>query len=178
MPAKTKRKTLGNPFAPSVTALRALIDTQSKDTIRAWCLAYAEDRLLPFFETLCPGDARPRRALCAARDYLAGKTTFTAVKQIILNECHAAARELAGHPAAQAAARAIGQGASVVHTPTHALGLYFYTSAAFAYHRLGLDASDAAYEQVAEEICAEYTDALRSIALENEPNPVKIKWNC
>jgi hypothetical protein len=172
------RKTLGDVYSPSVTALRDLIDTQSKDTIRNWCLDYAEEKVVPLFEKRCPGDERPRNAVNAARDYLGGRVKFPVVKNIILNECHAAARELDANPIAQAAARAVGQGTSVVHALTHSLGLYFYWAAAVAYDRVGLDASAEVYAQIAEEVCLDYTDALRAIAAEDEPNPAKLKWNC
>ena len=64
MPKKL-RKTLGDVNAPSAVALRELIDTQSKDTIREWCLGYAESRVLPIFEKRCPVDERPRNAIKA-----------------------------------------------------------------------------------------------------------------
>ncbi|MDR2933372.1 MAG: hypothetical protein LBV27_09740 [Oscillospiraceae bacterium] len=175
---KKPRKMLGDVNAPSVVALRELIDTQSKDTIRKWCLGYAEDKMLPIFEKHCPGDERPRNAINAARAYMAGSVKFPVVKNIILNECHAAARELDANPVAQAAARAVGQGSAVVHTLTHALGLYFYAAAAVAYDRVGLDASEGDYAAIAEDVCLDYTDALRAVAIENEPNPAKLKWNC
>ena len=177
MPKKL-RKTLGDVNAPPCVALRELIDTQSKDTIRKWCLGYAEDKMLPLFEKHCPGDERPRNAVKAAHDYLDGKVKFPTVKNIILNECHASARELDTNLVAQAAARAIGQGSAVVQTLTHSLGLFFYAAAAVAYDRVGLNATDEVYAQIAEEVCLDYTDALRAIAVENEPNPAKLKWNC
>jgi hypothetical protein len=43
---------------------------------------------------------------------------------------------------------------------------------------LGLDASEAEYNAIAEEVCADYTAALRAVAVENEPNPAVCKWNC
>jgi len=43
MPRKL-RKMLGGVNSSSVVALRELIDTQSKDTIRKWCLDYADQR--------------------------------------------------------------------------------------------------------------------------------------
>jgi hypothetical protein len=177
MPRKL-RKTLGDVNAPSVIALKDLIDTQSKGTIRKWCLGYAEDNLLPLFEKHCPGDDRPRNAVNAAHDYLDGKVRFPVVKNIILNECHQAARELDSNPTAQAAARAIGQGSAVVHTLTHSLGLFFYAAAAVAYDRIGLEATDEAYAEIAEEVCLDYKDALLAIAVDGEPNPAKLKWNC
>ena len=177
MPKKL-RKTLGDVNAPSAVALRELIDTQSKDTIRKWCLNYAETKILPIFEKHCPSDARPRNAVKATHEYLAGKVKFPVVKNIILNECHAAARELEANPIAQAAARAVGQGSAVVHTLTHSLGLFFYAAAAIAYDRVGLDADEEVYAQIAEEVCLDYADALRAVAVENEPNPAKLTWNC
>jgi hypothetical protein len=177
MPKKL-RKMLGDVYAPSAVALRELIDTQSKDTIREWCLDYAEKKMLPIFEKHCPGDSRPRSAVNAARNYLDGKIKFPIVKGIILNDCHAAARELDGNPIAQAAARAVGQGSAVVHTLTHSLGLFFYAAAAVAYDRVGLEAPDEVYVEIAEEVCLDYTAALRAVAVENEPNPAKLKWNC
>ena len=177
MPKKL-RKMLGDVNAPSVVVLRNLIDTQSKETIRNWCLDYADKNILPLFEKHCPGDGRPRNAVNAARDYLGGKGKFPVVKNAILNDCHVAARKLDANPAAQAAARAVGQGSAVVHTLTHSLGLYFYAAAAVAYDRIGLNASEEAYAEIAEEVCLDYTNALRAVAVENEQNPAKLKWNC
>ena len=176
MPKKL-RKTLGDVYSPSCVALRELIDTQSKDTIRKWCLGYATEKILPIFEKHCPDDMRPRNAVNAAYDYIDGKIKFPVVKNIILNKCHAAARELEANPIAQAAARAVGQGSAVVHTLTHSLGLYFYATTAVAYDRVGIEASDEIYAEIAEEVCLDYTTALRAIAVENEPNPAKLKWN-
>jgi hypothetical protein len=172
------RKMLGDVNAPSTVALRELIDTQSGDTIRKWCLSYAEKKILPIFEKHYPKDERPRNAIKAAHDYLDGRVKFPVVKNIILNECHAAARELQVNPAAQAAARAVGQGTAVVHTLTHSLGLFFYAAAAVAYDREGIEAPEDEYDKIAEEVCLDYIDALRSVAVKNEPNPAKLKWNC
>ena len=177
MPEKL-RKTLGDVNAPCVVELRELIDTQSRDTIRAWCLGYAEEKLLPIFERHCPGDQRPRIAVSAAREYIAGRVKFPVVRNIILKDCHGAARELVDNPVAQAAARGVGQGTAVVHTLTHSLGLYFYAAAAVAYDRLGLKATGEEYAAVAHEVCLDYTAALRAVAVENEPNPARLKWNC
>jgi hypothetical protein len=45
--AKKLRKMLGDVNSPSAVELRNLIDTQSKDTIRKWCLEDAERTKLP-----------------------------------------------------------------------------------------------------------------------------------
>ncbi|MCL2811329.1 MAG: hypothetical protein FWD25_05495 [Clostridia bacterium] len=176
--AKKLRKMLGDVNALSVRTLIQLIDTQSKATICRWCMDYAEKNVLPIFEKHCPGDNRPRNAIDAARGYLAGEVKFPIVKNIILNECHAAARELSDNPTAQAAARAVGQGSSVVHTLSHSLGLYFYAAATIAYDRIGLAADAQAYDTIAQEICLDYTNALRAIAVKDEPHPAKIRWHC
>jgi hypothetical protein len=177
MPKKL-RKTFGDVNAPSTVALMRLIETQSKTTVANWALDYAEWHMLPLFEKHCPDDARPAHAISAAREWLDGKVKLPYVKNIILNECHAAARELDDNPVAQAAARAIGQSAGSIHAAPHSLGLYFYAAAAVAYDRLGFEASGAEYEAVAEEVCADYTAALRAVAVKDEPNPAQCKWHC
>ena len=176
--AKPLRKMFGDINAPETLELMRLIDTQSKNTICNWCIDYAEANILPIFEKHCPSDNRPKNALNAARDYLKGDVKFTVVKDIILNQCHAAARELNNNPAAQAAVRACGQASAVVHTQSHSLGLYFYGSAALAYDKLGTNAALEEYNVFAKRVCAEITEALRSVAVDNEENPVKIKWYC
>ena len=176
---KTKlRKMLGSANSPYILSLMRLIETQSKATIASWCLAYTEAHILPIFERRCPGDNRPRMALDASRDWFAGKKKLPEVKGIILNECHAAARALEADPAAQAAARACGQAAACFHTPTHSLGLAFYAAAAIAYDRVGLLEKPEIYDAIAAEECAKMEEALRAMAVKNEPNPAKINWRC
>lgn len=172
------RKMLGQADSPCILSLMRLIETQSKPTIVKWCLDYAEKEILPIFEKRCPNDGRPRLALAAARDWLNGLVKLPAVKHIILNECHQAARELEHDPAAQAAARALGQAASSVHVATHALGLAFYGAAAIAYDRVGTGESAETYDRIAADECAKLENALRAVAVENEPHPVKVKWYC
>jgi hypothetical protein len=171
------RKMLGSWEAPYVQALMKLIETQSKATIVNWCISYAAENILPVFEKAFPGDARPRAALNAARNWLAGEIKLPAVKKLIL-DAHAAAREAETNPAAQAAARTCGQAAATIHTPTHSLGLVLYGAAAIAYDRIGTDAEPEVYEQIAAEECAGMEAALRAVAVESEPNPAKINWNC
>lgn len=172
------RKMLGAADSPYIVSLMRLIETQSKVTIAGWCLDYTEKHILPIFEKHCPGDNRPRMAINASRDWFEGKKKLPEVKHIILNECHAAARELDSDPAAQAAARACGQAAACFHTPTHSLGLAFYGSAAIAYDRVGVNETPDVYDQIAAEECAKMEAALRAVAVENEPNPAKINWGC
>lgn len=204
------RKMLGAADSPYIISL---IETRSKVTIAGWCMDYCGKHILPIFEKRCPGDGRPRMALDASRDWFKGKKKLPEVKDIILGECHAAARDLDGNPAAQAAARACGQTSACFHTPTHSLGLAFYGTAAIAYDRVGLGETPEVYDQIAAEECAKMEAALRNRvpaksqdfvgrggvtervsfcpkgktsksvvcddkAVENEPNPAKINWNC
>lgn len=172
------RKMLGKADSPYIVSLMGLIETQSKATIASWCLDYTEEHILPIFEKECPSDGRPRMALDASRRWFEGTAKLPEVKKIILNECHAAARELDDNPVAQAAARACGQAAACFHTPAHSLGLAFYGSAAIAYDRVGLGEKPEVYDKIAAEECAKMEAALRAVAVENEPNPAKINWNC
>lgn len=57
-------------------------------------------------------------------------------------------------------------------------GLYFYGAAAVAYDRVGLNETAEMYHRIAEAFCADMTAALQAIAVEDEPNPAKIKWTC
>jgi len=172
------RKMLGTADSPAILSLMQLIETQSKATIARWCLDYAETIILPIYQKRRPGDDRPLQSIQAARDWFDGKVKLPQVKDIILHQCHAAAREAEEDPAAQAAARACGQAASCFHTPTHSLGLVFYGTAAIAYDRVGLHEPPEVYERIAAEECAKMEAALRSIAVEKEPHPAKITWHC
>lgn len=172
------RKMLGSADSAYIISLMRLIETQSKITIANWCMDYTQAHILPIFEKHCPGDNRPHRALNASRDWFEGRKKLPEVKEIILKECHAAARELDSNPAAQAAARACGQAAACFHTPTHSLGLAFYGAAAIAYDRVGICESPEVYDQIAAEECAKMEAALRGIMVEDEPNRAKISWNC
>lgn len=172
------RKTLGKADSPYILSLVRLIETQSKATVVRWCLDYARQEILPVFEKRCPGDDRPRMALDAAQDWMEGHVKLPFVKHVILNECHQAARELAHDPAAQAAARALGQAASSIHVVTHALGLAFYGSAALAYDRVGINESAETYDRIAAEECGRLESALRAVAAEHENRPVQATWRC
>lgn len=172
------RKMLNDWKAPYIQSLMRLIETQSKTTLANWCINYAEEHILPIYESLCPADTRLRDTLNAAKDWLKGKVKLPEVKKLILNSAHAAAREADGNPAAQAAARAIGQCASTVHSAGHCIGLAFYGALSVAYSTLGSEASWAQLEQCAADECARMEMALREIAVPDEMNPAKINWNC
>jgi len=175
---KKFRKTFGKPNDEHIIELMKLIETQSKITISNWCIDYAEAEILPIYLKYFPKDNRPKMALDASRDWFEGKKKLPEVKDIILNQCHQAAREAENNPAAQAAARTLGQASACFHTPTHSLGLAFYGGAAVAYDKLGLDATDNEYEEVAREAVIKMTNALKEVSVDNEPNKAKINWYC
>lgn len=171
------RKMLSDWKAPYIQSLMKLIETQSKATLAYWAIDYSERIILPLWCKYNPNDLRPQNALNAAREWLAGAIKLPQAKAAIL-ECHAAAREAGGNPVAQAAARAIGQCASTIHSAQHCTGLAFYGAIAVAYDRLGTNAPWDQIEQCAAEECGRMLDALGAVAVENEPNPAKIDWKC
>ena len=164
--------------APYLQSLMRLIETQSKTTLARWGIDYAQTNIVPIYEKMYPNDKRPMNALVAANEWLDGKVKLPYVKNIILNECHAAAREAEGSPAAQAAARTCGQAAATIHAPTHSLGLALYGALAIAYDKLGVDADWDSLVNIAAEECARMEAALQAIAVKDEPKPAKINWNC
>jgi len=169
------RKMLSDWNAPYIQSLMKLIETQSKVTLTNWAVDYAEQVILLLWRKHYPNDIRPQSALNAAREWLSGAIKLPQAKSTIL-ECHAAARESEGNPVAQAAARAIGQSASTIHSARHCIGLPLYGAIAVAYDSLGTKATWVQVEQRAAEECERMLDALRAIAVENEPNPAKIDW--
>lgn len=173
--AKT-RKMLSDLNAPYIQSLLQLIPTQSKVTLATWAVDYSERVLLPLWNKHYPDDLRPQNTINAARAWLSGTIKLPQAKSIIL-ECHTAAREAEGNPVAQAAARAIGQCASTIHSAQHCIGLAFYGALAVAYDRLGTDTSWGQILQCAAEECGRMEAVLRAVAVVNEPNPRKSVGN-
>ena len=171
------RKMLGKADSPYIVSLMRLIETQSKNTIVKWCNEYAKEHILLIYEKDYPNDLRLRNALNAVNEWLQGEIKLAEVKKII-KEAQVAAREAEGNPAAQAAARAIGATTATINTVTSSLGLAFYGAAAIAYSSIGVNADIEVYYEIAERECKKMEEDLRKIAIVDEPNPVKINWNC
>ena len=133
--------------------------------------------MLPLWSKHYPNDLRPQNALEASREWLSGSIKLPQAKTAIL-ECHSAARDAEANSVAQAAARAIGQCASTIHSATHCIGLAFYGALAVAYDTLGTGAPWEQLEQCASVECGRMLDALSAVAAHNEPNPAKINWKC
>lgn len=171
------RKMLSDWRAPYIQSLMRLIETQSKATLVNWAVDYSERVLLPLWKKHYPDDLRPQNALDAARQWLSGAIRLPQAKAVIL-ESHAAARESDGNPVAQAAARAIGQSASTIHSASHCIGLAFYGALAVAYDALGTDTPWEQIEQFAAKECGRMEAALRAVSVGDEPNRAKIDWKC
>lgn len=171
------RKMLGAADSPYILSLMSLIETQSKTTIGDWCVDYAEKYILNIYEKAFPEDDRLRLAVEAYRSYRKGELKLPELKKAAALTVQAA-KEAEKNPAAQAAARTIGQAIGAVCTPTHSLGLAFYGAAAIAYDRVGLEEKPEVYDQIAAQECAKMEEALRACMVENEKNPAKIKWYC
>lgn len=171
------RKMLGAADSPYILSLMSLIETQSKTTIGDWCVDYAEKYILNIYEKAFPEDDRLRLAVEAYRSYRKGELKLPELKKAVALTVQAA-KEAEKNPAAQAAARTIGQAIGAVYTPTHSLGLAFYGAAAIAYDRVGLEEKPEVYDRIAAQECAKMEEALRACMVENEKNPAKIKWYC
>jgi len=174
---KKYRKMLTEWEAPYIQSLVKLVETQSKTTLANWCVAYSRQKLLPIYRSAYPDDLRPENALTAADDWLCGRIKLPQAKALIL-ECHASAREADGNPAAQAAARAIGQCDSTIHSARHCVGLALYGSLAVAYDIAEAGTDWTEIEKLAAEECNRMEDALRDISIKDDPNAAKIDWKC
>lgn len=168
------RKMLGSVEDLAVTGLMALIETQSKATLARWAAEYAGGRYLPLLE--CREAEPPSVAVEAVRACLEGRMPLKEVKPVL-----AAARKSAQEerdPVRQAAARAVATACGVLTTPTNALGFAFYGAAAIAYHEAGTEADRAVHDRLAQEELERILSSLQAVAVPDEPEPVKVNWNC
>lgn len=166
------RKMLGKADSPTCLAVMQLIETQSRTTLARWAIAYAEQTCLPLYEAAHPGEDALRNLAAACS---AGPDAKAIKPQ--LRELAALARAETD-PVAQAAAKAIATACAVWQTPTNALGFLFYAAAAIVYAREGTGYPPAYYDTPAEAAWQAALASLQAAALPNEPNPVKVNWNC
>lgn len=171
------RKMLSDWDAPYIQSLVKLIETQSKTTLANWAVDYAWRVMLPLWGKHYPDDPRPQNALLAAREWLAGTIKLPQAKAAIL-QCHAAARSAEGNSVAQAAARAIGQCASTIHSARHCIGLPLYGALAVAYDNCGTKVSWEQLEHSAADECGRMLYDLRAVSVIDETAPAKIDWKC
>lgn len=176
------RKTLGSASDPGMLALQRLMATQSAATLARWSVGYAAGHYLPLYEKCAreAGVADPdalESVLMVADGYLEGALDSAQAKQAI-SASRTIARSALFSPVAQAAARACSTAASVVFSPTSALGMCGYGAAAYAYDKAGLDSARVTYDQLAQEEFARQLESLSEDCVPNEPNPIKTSWNC
>lgn len=171
------RKMLGKADSPYIISLMRLIETQNKNTIVRWCNEYAREHILPIYREYYPDDFRLVNALNAVNEWLEGNIKLTEAKKIV-REAQIAAREADKNPASQAAARAIAATTATINTITSSLGLAFYGSAAVAYSSVGVNENQEVYDEIAARECEKMEEALREVAIIDEPNPAKINWYC
>lgn len=175
--AKTKlRKMLGSAEHPTVVKLMRTIETQSLKTISEWAVDYAENYYLPVLKNGCELTEEYISALGSVRKYLAGEITKKDAKPF-LKVLTDFARGVSD-PVCQAAARAVSVAFGVFQTPTNSLGFTFYGAAVYAYSTAGLEESQEVYDRLADEEFERILSSLMAVYVENEPDPVKVNWNC
>ncbi|MDN3450463.1 putative immunity protein [Planococcus sp. APC 3906] len=123
--------------------IEKLLGQIDHQTAVGWAADCAE-HVLKSFEELHPQDKRPRKAVQACRDWVAGSINVREARSAAF-DTHAAAR-MSENEAAIAAARAAGQAISTAHLFGHAIhaSTYAVKSVAFA---SGFDAQAIAAER-------------------------------
>lgn len=171
------RKMLGDVNSTECITLMRLLETQSEKTLAAWAVGYARDNYLRIYEAECPGDMRLGETVLACEDYLKGGKKLAEIKPA-LKAAGQIARDLADHPTAQAAARAVSVACAAVQTPTNALGFLFYGAAATAYSQAGLGEKADVYDRIAGEEFIKAMESLKLVSIADEAHPAKLNWNC
>lgn len=171
------RKMMGEISDSAVVGLMALIETQSKTTLTAWAANYVKTNYAPILVKYEYMDSRVNAVMDSAISYAKGQSSLKELKSVV-NDARKAAQELDKMPVVQATVRAIATACAVASTPTNALGFAFYGAAAYAYDTAGLSAEKSLYDSLAHEELQRILDSLQKVAVENEPHPVKVNWNC
>ena len=102
-------------------------DRPEQQLLALWAADCAA-RVLPYFETVCPEDSRPREAVEGARAWARGEWVYKDVHKAAL-AAHAAARDVSALPegaGAVPAARAAGHAVATGHVARHAFGAPWY----------------------------------------------------
>lgn len=150
--------------------------------LAVWAAECAE-HVLHYFETECPGDDRPRRALELARSWARGEIGVTEAK-VGAFYANAAARDIRGtekiavRMAAKLTALSAGQAAAVAHVAAHELGAAAYAiRAAMA---AGGDSEALKRESGLKERAWQrerLPDEIRELVLDDQKNRNDICWN-
>jgi hypothetical protein len=126
-----------NGVADALWSLRACTDEKAAaDVARRLAIQFARD-VLPIFEKRYPNDDRPRKAIDAAEDFLAGKIDAEALLKARRHAAYAAAYAAAAYAAAAAAyAAAYADAAYAAAAYAAAAAAYAAAAAAYAADRL------------------------------------------
>jgi hypothetical protein len=137
-----------------------------------WAAACAE-HVLHLFETVLPGDLRPRHAIDLARAWVRGEVLMSEARTAA-GHANAAARDLKG--AARHAAYAAAQAAVVAHVAAHELG-----AAAYAIKAARAAAPEDWSDQAGRLECAwqreQLPEAIRELVLDDQRLRNDICWS-
>lgn len=170
------RKMLGRADMPVCRDVIRLLDTQSHQTLAVWAIRYAQETCLPVYKAHGTRFSELLERVRACEHCAVEGAKVAAVKPQL--------RELAGlareepDPIAQAAAKAIATACAALQTPTNALGFLFYAAAAEVYQALGTNQTATVYDKAAETFFAKALASLQTAAVEGDPNPIHVNWNC
>lgn len=106
-----------------ITIRRGGTLTDADHRLLALWAAICAEHVLPLFESVVPGDDRPRFAIEQVRAWARGEVSMTQ-SRTAAGHANAAARDLRGAP--RFAAYAAGQAAAVAHVAAHELGAAAY----------------------------------------------------
>ncbi len=165
------RKMLGDIYSDECQQLMRLIETQSHETLNHFAYQYATKHYLKYVDMDWLNEGVKQ-----CEDYLKGNITLKEIK-VVLKEMRSHVSKVK-EPISQAVARAIVTALSTINTPTNALGFLFYGAACYAYTTAGLKATQDVYDRLAIEELNRALDYLKSMAVENETNSVKVNWHC
>lgn len=156
-----------------VTIRRGGSLTDSDHHLLAEWAALCAEHVLPLFEAERPGDARPRRAIEAARAWARGEVRMSQARTAG-GHAMGAARDLRG--AARHAAYAAGQAAVVAHVAAHELG-----AAAYAIKAVRAGASPEAAEAAGQVECQwqrdRLPDAVHNLVLDDQRLRNHLCWS-
>lgn len=148
---KAHRKILFSKEDILLQPLQQALTRLNHRAIVLWTLE-AGQKSMKAFSSPVSQDPRPQDALDSARAWAEGRIKMPLARQAILS-CHRMAREVPSL-ADQALCHAIGQAASAVHTPGHAMGYPTYALTAQVL-KLGLEDCQAELEQQTDDLLAQ-----------------------
>lgn len=156
-----------------ITLRRGGTLTESDHHLLALWAAACAEHVLHLFESVQPGDQRPRQAIAQARAWVRGEIKMSQAREAA-GDANAAARDLSGAP--RHAAHAAGQAAAVAHVAAHELG-----AAAYAIKAARAAAPEGEGEHCGRLECRwqrdQLPDAIRQLVLDDQRLRNDICWS-